>query len=131
MHVNLMYNFRFLQPLRHRKPTSLKSSLSDDEVYEANRLRRNDPSLWTVNTLARMFNVKPVIISRLTRIPNERKQELDDLTKRLFYMKPYKRHKYKSELEKSRQERLRQALHMRQQVTKKNELPIDQNETSD
>jgi hypothetical protein len=51
------------KPLKYKKRTSLRSFLSEDEQQEVKMLRKQDPALWTVNTLSQMFNVKPTVIS--------------------------------------------------------------------
>jgi len=58
------------------------------------RLREMDGELWTVNTLARHFNVKRRVITGVAPANLERQKQLDAEKAKTAAMRPYKRKLY-------------------------------------
>lgn len=100
------------KPLRPLNPSvqALRDALTPEEVKVVRRLRAVDGALWTVNTLARHFNVRRRVISEVAPASLERQRELDEEKAKMAAMRPYKRKLYKAQKQMERQKRLEELV---------------------
>ncbi|KAL5473711.1 hypothetical protein EMCRGX_G028239 [Ephydatia muelleri] len=80
---------------------------------EVRKLRKEDGSLWTVNTLAKYFSTLPSVIRRVSSADPKRQKELDEEKASLAKMRPHKRKMYKLEKQLMRAARLKELLQQR------------------
>lgn len=98
--------------LRPYKPALDKrsKSLTPEQIALVKKLRNEDGSLWTVNTLARLFNVKTALIGKVAPASLERQEELardQELTKA---MRPHRKKLHRAKQQLLRQKRLQAVL---------------------
>ncbi|KAL5473713.1 hypothetical protein EMCRGX_G028242 [Ephydatia muelleri] len=87
--------------------------LGHEEVKQVRKLRKEDGSLWTVNTLAKYFSTLPSVIRRVSSADPKRQKELDEEKASLAKMRPHKRKMYKLEKQLMRAARLKELLQQR------------------
>ena len=90
-----------------------KLKLGPEEVKQVRKLRKEDGSLWTVNTLAKYFSTLPSVIRRISSADPKRQKELDEEKDLLAKMKPHKRKMHKLEKQMMRAARLKELLQHR------------------
>ncbi len=79
-HPKRLPNIMESQATRTKKQYVQKSAstrLTEDQVDMVRKLRVEDSSVWTVSTLASLFNVRRVDVSRLSPAPKDRQNQLD------------------------------------------------------
>ncbi|XP_031552304.1 uncharacterized protein LOC116289500 [Actinia tenebrosa] len=80
-----------------------KDSLDPEEAKEVKELRQKDPKIWTVNSLSRLFKVKPLAIVKIAPLTDEQKYEIEIERKLLKQWSDYKRKEYRANQELERQ----------------------------
>lgn len=69
-------SLNFPAPVKERYLWPKKNNLTPEDVREIQRLRAEDPTRWSVHTLAKKFNVPPKFIMNCGSAPNEYQQRL-------------------------------------------------------
>ena len=119
--IIICYHPKTTTPFADSKP--IGSSLKEERYRKANRnltatqtamiqkLRNEDPFVWTIGTLAKLFNVMPSLVSRVAPIIDEEKR--NEVKKKQEYISKtryHKRVKYLKSIEEERQAKLKEAL---------------------
>lgn len=71
----IQHNTETMPPLT--KPAEKQYNLSPEEIAEIQRLRLEDPDVWTRKALAKKFNCSPFFISIVSKPAVERQAEMD------------------------------------------------------
>ena len=87
-----------------------RNVLSPQEIELVKKCRAQDPSVWTINTLASLFNVRRVDISRLAPATKERQMQLDEDRKMLKMLPLRQRRTIIAKKEATRQKKLKTYL---------------------
>ena len=93
-----------------RSPKARSDTLTDDQITKIKELRTQDPSIWTVQTLAKLFNVKSRLISNVAPAGELRRQQLIKEQEQIAEMRPHKRKLYLKKREEERQTKLKEAM---------------------
>lgn len=93
-----------------RSPKTRNDTLTDDQVTKIKELRTQDPSIWTVQTLAKLFNVKSRLISEVAPAGELRQQQLIEEQEQVAKMRPHKRKLYLKKREEERQTKLKEVM---------------------
>ena len=96
---------RPLKPYKHFINT--KKTLTPQQVEMVQKLRAEDPSVWTVNTLASLFNVRRGDIRKFAPASKERQAVLDEERKALIGLPLRKRRQILMRREETRQQKLK------------------------
>lgn len=79
LHPKIIPNRMESKPFRNRKQLVKKvERLAPQQIKMVRKLRSEDPSVWTINTLASLFNVRRVDISHVSPASKERQIQLDN-----------------------------------------------------
>ena len=98
------------KPLKMSKPVIKRESLTQEQTNIVKRLRSQDPSVWTVNTLARLFNVRRADISNVVPTNQERVHHLEKEREILSSLPVRKRRIYVTKKEAERQKKLEEYI---------------------
>ena len=99
------------KPFRNRKNFVKKVEiLTAEQIDMVRKLRSEDSSVWTINTLASLFNVRRVDISRLSPASKERQIQLDQDREGLIGLPLRQRRTILNKREADRQRKLKEYL---------------------
>lgn len=98
------------KPLRKRKVWENTRRLTDEEVTLVRKLRQEDGFIWSVATLARLFQTSPTVISRVAQASEERHKQLEEEREVLAKMRPHKRKLYVLQRQATRQSKLKELI---------------------
>lgn len=111
-HPKVETHFSSSKPLGPPKPgmADRRKSLLPKEAAMVKQLRNEDPFIWTVNTLASLFNVSKFLISQAAWLSEEKREEIKKESQLLERLSFYKRKKYLEKREEERKRKLEDAL---------------------
>jgi hypothetical protein len=86
------------------------NKLTPEQMEMAKKLRNEDPLVWNVGTLSRLFNVRPKLISHVARLSEENRRDADKRLELIAKLRYHKRVRFLKKEEEERQTRLKNAL---------------------
>ena len=107
-HPRALTPFSQTTPLHHE--VEIRPSLTTEESKMVDKLRNKDPFIWSIGTLAKLFNVSRLTIRRAASLSSEKKNELKNESAVLKGAKHFKRKKLLKKREEERRVLLKKAL---------------------
>lgn len=94
-----------------RERAANRRRLTPEQIEMAKKLRNEDPFVWTLGTLAKLFEVKPRLISHVAPIVDEvKREEVNKKQEYISRIRYHRRVRYLKKLEDEQQTKLKDAL---------------------